>query len=403
MGYDLDYLGPTLQMKRGQTARMQVGNQTDDPVTAHWHAAHVPGNMDGGPQVAFGPGKTWDAELNISNPAATLWYHSHVHGQIGSQVYRGLAGFLLIDDPGAPDGLPSNYGVDDLPVVVQDRSFNRRGQFDYDPGGMATIQGIRGSEIMVNGAIQPVADVPRGLVRLRILNGSNARIYQFSFSDRRNFAQVASDGGLLAAPVSRKTLTLVPAERAEIVVDLSQDTQTVRLISADDNNAPMRGGMMGSSSDTGQFDVMTLEPRSELSATMTQMPSRLPAVEMDFDTPVRTRDFTLDMHLGGMMGSMVRGAFGGSTMSINGQGYDMNSINETIRIGETERWRITANMMMHPFHVHGTLGPRNENTVVAESHARKSNCSPEGAYSDYTWVCASGYCVNGADQHYFTL
>lgn len=353
LGYDLDYLGPTLRMKRGQTARIQVGNQTDDPVTAHWHGAHVPGNMDGGPQLAFDPGKTWDAELEMSHPAATLWYHSHVHGQTGGQVYRGLAGLLIVDDPDAPDGLPNNYGKDDIPVVVQDRAFDRRGGFAYDTGGMTAMQGVRGSNILVNGAIQPVTDVPSGLVRLRILNGSNARIYQFSFSDGRSFSQVASDGGLLAAPVSRTTLTLAPAERAEIVVDLSQDTQSIRLVSADDNNAPM-GGMMGGDAAGAGFDVLTLQPRADLQATTMQLPDRLPAVGMDFGQPVRTRDFTLDMHAGGMMGSMLRGAFGGSTMSINNQGYDMDTINEAVRIGETELWRISASMMMHPFHVHGT-------------------------------------------------
>ena len=73
LGYDLDYLGPTLRMKRGQTARLTVGNSTDDPITAHWHGAHVSGNMDGGPQTAFRTGDTWNAELDITQPAATLW------------------------------------------------------------------------------------------------------------------------------------------------------------------------------------------------------------------------------------------------------------------------------------------------------------------------------------------
>lgn len=390
LGYDLDYLGPTLRMKRGQTARLRVSNQTDDPVTAHWHGAHVPGNMDGGPQLAFDPGKTWDAELDISHPAATLWYHSHVHGMTGSQVYRGLAGFLIVEDPDAPDGLPGSYGLDDIPVVIQDRSFDRGGAFAYDISGMAIMQGVRGSEILVNGVIQPVADVPRGLVRLRLLNGSNARIYKLSFADGRAFAQVASDGGLLAAPVSSTTLTLAPAERAEIVVDLSQDTQPVRLISSGDNNAPM-GGMMGGGSGGGTFDVMTLQTRSDIQATTTNLPNRLPAVEIDLGAPVRTRDFRLNMHNGGMMGGMIRGLFGGSTMSINNQGYDMGTVNETVRLGETELWRISADMMMHPFHVHGTSFQ-----VVARS-GRTVNPASEG-WKDVVLVSGSAEILVRFDQ-----
>lgn len=353
LGYDLDYLGPTLRMKRGQTARLTVGNETDDPITAHWHGAHVPGNMDGGPQLAFGKGDSWDAELEISQPATTLWYHSHVHGQTGSQVYRGLAGMLIVDDPNVTDGLPNSYGVDDIPVVVQDRSFDRSGRFSYDAGGMTSMQGVRGTNILVNGAIQPVADVPSGWVRLRLLNGSNARIYRFSFSDGRSFFQVGSDGGLLAAPVPQTAITLAPAERIEIVVDLSGDTQPVQLISQGDGNSPM-GGMMGGDGGGGPFKILTLKPRSDLVASVSQLPTSLPSSPMISETPARTRNFKLNMHLGGMMGSMFRGLFGGPTMSINNQGFDMGTINQKVRLGDTELWRISASMMAHPFHVHGT-------------------------------------------------
>lgn len=71
LGYDQDYLGPLLRFQRGRTANIDVVNRTDAPITAHWHGMHVPGRLDGGPQLAFGPGETWSPELPIDHPAAT--------------------------------------------------------------------------------------------------------------------------------------------------------------------------------------------------------------------------------------------------------------------------------------------------------------------------------------------
>ena len=116
----------------------------------------------------------------------------------------------------------------------------------------------------------------------------------------------------------------------------------------------------------GSFDVLTLQPRSDLNACVSQLPASLPATPMMRETPMRTRDFTLDMHLGGMMSSMFRGLLGGPTMSINTEGFDMDTINHQVQLGDTELWRITANTMMHPFQVHGTsfqVVARNGNTV----------------------------------------
>ena len=158
----------------------------------------------------------------MDHPAATLWYHSHVHWHTADQVYRGLAGMIIIDDPDADDLLPHDYGVNDFPLIVQDRNFDRSGRMTYDLGMMDMMQGFRGNEVLVNGVIRPKLTVSAGLVRLRLLNASNARMYDFSFTDGRRFHQVASDGGLLPAPVTMDGLRLAPAERAEIVVDFSE-------------------------------------------------------------------------------------------------------------------------------------------------------------------------------------
>jgi len=364
LGYSQDYLGPVLRMRRGEIARPVLTNRLDFPVTAHWHGAHVPGAVDGGPQLAIAPGKTWAPELEVDQPATTLWYHSHIHGQTGPQVYHGLAGMLIIEDPeNANPGLPSDWGVDDIPVVIQDRSFGSRNQLVYDLNMPTTMQGFRGDTVLVNGTVQPTASVARGLVRLRLLNGSNARIYTLKFEDGRSFHQIASDGGLLPAPVARDALVMAPAERAEIVVDLSGGA-TVRLVSMPDTNAPM-GGMMGGGgmmrglmgrtgasdpeavTDDGAFAVLELTPDRPAPAGRALPASLAGAAAPITGEPVRRRQIALQM---GPMA--MRGA--GNPLAINGKSYDMNRIDLEARQGEVELWEISSDMMAHPFHVHGT-------------------------------------------------
>jgi len=367
LGFSQDYLGPTLRFRRGRTARIAVENRTNAPITSHWHGMHLPGYLDGGPQLAFGPGETWAPELPVDHPAATLWYHSHVHGQTASQVYRGLAGMILLDDPDIDAALPKTYGVDDIPLIVQDRWFDN-GVMAYDLGHMDQMAGFQGNEIVVNGTIRPKLTVPAGLVRLRLLNASNARTYEFGFSDERTFHQVASDGGLLPAPQAMKGLHLSPGERAEIVADFT-DRRAVRLVSADiaagmmgggmmdgGSMGGMMGGMMGRGSDSdARLEILSIDVSDRAAPGPSRLPATLPATLPDLGEPLRRRDFTLNLHGGGMMGSMVNSLIGrdGQIMGINGQSYDADRIDFNVPLGETELWRINADMMAHPFHVHG--------------------------------------------------
>ncbi|MGV6811720.1 MAG: multicopper oxidase family protein [Brevirhabdus sp.] len=357
LGFDQGYLGPILRMKRGNIARPVVTNKTSIPVTAHWHGLHIEGINDGGPHTEVAPGSSWHPELAIDQPAATLWYHSHTHMRTASQVYAGLAGMLLIDDPEAPDpGLPATWGVDDLPLIVQDKAFQDNGRLLYSNRGPNRMHGFRAGQIVVNGVIRPLASVPRGMVRLRILNASNARIYHFGFEDGRGFHQVASDGGLMPAPLAMTRLTLAPAERAEIVVDFS-DGANARLLSGPDTNDPMGGRMMGGGmmgrmmvggtpeavNDAGDFEVMRFTT-DDRAAPVTTLPGMLAGAPMpEFGEPVRRRKFTLNMEAG-MMG---RG------MQISGKTMDMDRIDARMDKGVAEIWEVEADVMAHPFHVHG--------------------------------------------------
>ena len=183
---------------------------------------HLPAAMDGGPHQMIEPGGIWFPSWQVDQPAATLWYHPHLHGETAEHVYRELAGMFLIDDPDAAPALPRNYGVDELPVIVQDKSFTDDGQLD-ERAPLLSPTGFLGDTVVVNGTIGPYAEVTTETVRLRLLNASNARIYDFGLvgPDGRphDFVLVGTDGGLLPAPVPAERVGLSPGERRDRRVD----------------------------------------------------------------------------------------------------------------------------------------------------------------------------------------
>ena len=117
--------------------------------------------------------------------------------------------------------MPRTFGTDDLPLILQDRTFGSDGSIQYETDGLAIVYGARGDTVIVNGAIAPVAKVPPGLVRLRLLNAANAQNFELRFSDQRTFHVIASDGGFVPAPVAVAQLRISPAERFEVLVDFA--------------------------------------------------------------------------------------------------------------------------------------------------------------------------------------
>jgi FtsP/CotA-like multicopper oxidase with cupredoxin domain len=126
------YLGPTLRATRGDTIRINVTNTLPAPTTLHWHGMHLPPSADGGPRQPINPATTWSPSWTIDQPAATLWYHPHPHGHTQDHVYRGIAGLFLLDDPQTSAlALPKRYGVDDIPLIIQDKRFHADGSLDF--------------------------------------------------------------------------------------------------------------------------------------------------------------------------------------------------------------------------------------------------------------------------------
>jgi bilirubin oxidase len=283
-------------------------------------------------------GDTWRAEFTIMNEAATYFYHPHLMDKTGEHVYRGLAGLFIIKDPENALALPDQYGIDDIPLITQDKSFGADGSLEYD----GKNDGVKGDIILVNGAITPKFQAPAQLVRFRVLNASNARIYNVGFSDDRQFHQIATDGGLLAEPVPLTRLLLSPGERAEIVVDFGgQEGKQLRLVSFLDEMQSLNPFWVRDALDKKAFDVLTIGIKSPTARAISAAPDTLARiVRLKESQATKTRKFVLKMPL-----------FGG--MTINGQSMDINRIDQTVKLGDIEIWEIfNPTEMFHPFHIH---------------------------------------------------
>lgn len=215
-----NYLAPTIRLKKGQKVRIYLNNDLPAHSILHWHGLHVPANMDGNPMYAVSHGEAYIYEFEIRNRAGTYWYHAHTHSVTARQVYSGLAGlFIVHDDEELALNLPS--GEFDVPLVIQDRSFDKQNQLVYSDHMMQRMQGFLGDRIFVNGRPDFVLPVSGQAYRLRLLNGSNSRIYKLAWSDDSKMTVIGTDGGLLERPRHHSYVMLAPGERIELWVDFS--------------------------------------------------------------------------------------------------------------------------------------------------------------------------------------
>ena len=327
------YLGPTVRAARGEQVLVNVTNDVGETTTLHWHGTHLPAGMDGGPHQTVPAGTTWSPAWRIAQPAATLWYHPHLHGDTAEHVYRGLAGMFIIDDDvsGALP-LPDDYGVDDVPVIVQDKSFDGAGRLDRGAGAFSAI-GQLGTTIVVNGTPTPHHDVRTERVRLRLLNASNARTYDVGLADGSEVALIATDGGLLPEPVTTRRVPLSPGERAEIVVTMRAGQDTVLRSFPRSLGGNRFTDRFNGADDT--LDVLLLRAADRL-VPSPPLPRRLaPRPDLREGDAARTRAFEL------------RG------VSINDRKMDPGRIDEVVTLGDTEVWEVhNAGRDPHDFHVH---------------------------------------------------
>lgn len=354
LGINHSYLGPVIRAKQGQTIPFDVANNIGEVSTIHWHGLHIPGDVDGGPHQEIADGGVWSPDVPIVQHASMNWFHSHMHGKTAQQTHNGLAGVLLIeDDASLSADLPKTYGVDDFTLVLQDKTFDANGRMSYELTAEVFEDGFEGDTMVVNGAIAPVYQtVPTGLVRLRILNACNARFLELSMQTG-TLTVIASDGGFLSSAVEAESILMSPGERYEVLVDMTSIETNALNVNLDGGGGFFAGLFGGAQLTT----VLTMSRTAEQGFTGA-MPNRLANLEPPRAADAtHTRSFEMEMDVGADLVALAMAweNFCGNAgaMAINGQPMNMDRIDETVRKGDTEIWRISVDDMLHPFHIHG--------------------------------------------------
>jgi FtsP/CotA-like multicopper oxidase with cupredoxin domain len=319
------YPGPTIKATHGRTVKVHVVNNLPENTNVHLHGAHVPSSSDGGPTDPIAPGASRDYTYLNPESARTLWYHDHAMDVTGAHVYKGLAGFYLLTDSQEQSlNLPS--GGNDIPVVLQDRSFNSDGTLKYSMDSSSMRTGFLGDTQLVNGAVQPYLRVGTRKIRLRVLNGSNARYYELRLSNGAAITQLGNESGLFTAPRQKSSITLMPAQRADIVVDLSGTPVG--------SSVTLQNSRYDSIGDLMRFDVTT-------AVTDT---STIPATLGSF-TPLPTSQATVSR--------TFRISQDNGVWEFNGRGYDPARIDAPVALNAIEKWTFENNSGQdHPIHIH---------------------------------------------------
>ncbi len=366
------YQNPILRLESGANFSASMDNALLEPTIIHWHGLHTPAAMDGHPINTTAPGGSYKYDFKISNRGGTYWYHTHAHELTAKQAYNGLASFFLVDDDDQrklAKTLDLRLGETDLPLVIQDKQFDAQGRLVYKPNAHESMMGWLGDIVLTNLTPNAAHTVSPRTYRLRLLNGSNARIYRLAFVNGvtpLEFTVIGTDGGLIDKPETVKESFFAPGERLDVLIDAGQvpPGQDIFLKSLAfdpmENEGSTQGmgmGMGNMSSKGGMGEMMASMGTSRLPLGMEfnilklsvakgdRVLSKLPAALSEVK-PIRTVSATqrkIELSMEHMR------------FLINGRSFKMKEIAFDVKRGSVEIWSINnpAMGMPHPMHIHG--------------------------------------------------
>ena len=341
------FWGPTLFVNKGDTVHMNVKNKLNDSTTLHWHGMHLPAVMDGGPHQVIPPNTLWQPYWKVTNNAGTYWFHPHLHEMTMDHITKGLGGLLIVrDNIESALALPRTYGVDDIPLILTDRSFTSN-QFKVVPYG---------DSMLTNGVMRAQLNAPAQVIRFRVLNAAIERSYNLGFSDGRTFYVIATDGGLVDKPVGVTRFLISPGERVEILincsgqsgtsVDLKAYNSTLSNFIAGGENFP--NGPFANALGKKDFNILNIKIGAANAKAITNIPSTLTTNQfLSAASANLTRTITFTDSAG------VPNILGPNAFILGHKMFDLKYINHIVPLNNTEIWELkSSSIFAHPFHIH---------------------------------------------------
>jgi len=368
--------GPTIRRRAGQRTRVtfhhELGEKAGE-LSIHLHGGHNRTQFDGYPggltkrqplsafcripqglspresgnEFLLEPGarKTYVYDLKEDGKperASFQWYHDHRLDRTAPHSWKGLAGMFIVDD--AFEGaLPLPDGGRDLPLMICDRTFDRRNQLtDPFKGQRPPADGILGETVLVNGAYLPHHRVEACRYRLRILNVSSFRSYNLQLSDGAPMLQIATESGLMPKPVRRREILLGPAERVEVIVDFaSARGETVEL-----RSGKRHGGRNPLGAHTYGGTLMQFRVGAGRVRDRTHVPRHLRPLPAWTREVGRKPDKRWEITIGG---------FFKTTWRINGRTFNPAHVEAFPKLNTIETWEIVNKTnVAHVMHLHHT-------------------------------------------------
>lgn len=360
-GVNGQYLAPTVRVKSGDFVRLTYLNSLPQALSIHIQGLLMSTERLGSAHRYLETGSSWSPMISIDQAACTACYHADTMLNSALQLYRGLVGLWLIeDDASRRAALPNRYGVNDIPLILQDQQINKDGMQVMNPQANQFF----GDRLFVNGRENPKIHLARGWVRLRLLNASLSRHYRLRLDNGEPLYWIATGMGMFAEPIKTEVLSLAPMERAEVLVNLNGES-VVSLLDGEPKGwfEPLERWF---NTEQTLQDNVVLEMHPEGLASALMQPPTLPPFDLQaFHLSVaEERAFFLQP----------------SDRLINRQRFDPARIDVTVKQGTVERWYLHTTQAVG-FSLQGAK-------FVVETRQRQATPRAELSWRDTVWLNA---------------